>query len=475
MSLAKKVAYNTIIQIIGRIFSILFGVVTVGIITRHLGVGGFGMYTKVFTFFQIFGVILDFGLYNVTLKYISHENDENSEKIVNKILTLRMILNLVFLVVPFFCLFLNYEPIVKQSIFILSTVYLLSGVVQILSVLLQKKLNTTSMILGEVIARLLYLIMVFFIYKNGLGLVEIITANIVISLVNILIVYIGARKYMKIYFIFDGPFFKEVLKSCWPFALSIIFNLVYFRADTFLLTVLKSNEDVGIFSAAYKVLEIYIAIPSLFVNLILPILDANYKNNDIERFNRITQKIFDFFLIIIIPIIVGGFLLSKDIMTLLAGNDFSKSGPVLAILSIVMGIITMSSLYTNTVIAVNEQKRMTLMYLIAAILAIVLYGIFIPIFSYNSIPYLKIFIEGFVLIAAFVLTQKRIKTMPSLKFLPKILLASFIMGLFIYYLKTTFDKGIFITLPVGIIVYFLALFFTGGIDKGIIKDIIKKD
>ena len=384
MTLTKKIAYNTIIQVIGRVLSIFFGVVTVGIITRYLGVGGYGMYTKVFTFFQIFGVILDFGLYNVTLKYISHENDENTELIVNKILTLRLLLNLIFLIVPFFSLLLNYEPIVKQSIFILSLSYLISSIPQILSVVLQKKLNTTPIILGECISRLIYLILVFVIYKSGLGLIEIMIANIIITIVNVLIVYFGAKKYIKIYLIVDWPFFKEVLKNCWPFALSIIFNLIYFRADTFLLTILKSNEDVGIFSAAYKVLEIYITIPSLFVNLILPILDSDYKNNDLDRFNRIVQKTFDFFLIIIIPIIVGGFLLSDNIMTLLAGNGFADSGPVLAVLCIVMGIITMSALYTNTVIAVNEQKKMTLIYFIAAILALILYGIFIPKFSIVS-------------------------------------------------------------------------------------------
>ena len=163
MTLTKKIAFNTIIQVIGRVLSIFFGVVTVGIITRYLGVGGYGMYTKVFTFFQIFGVILDFGLYNVTLKYISHENDENTELIVNKILTLRLLLNLIFLIVPFFSLLLNYEPIVKQSIFVLSLSYLISSIPQILSVVLQKKLNTTPIILGECVSRLIYLILIFII------------------------------------------------------------------------------------------------------------------------------------------------------------------------------------------------------------------------------------------------------------------------------------------------------------------------
>jgi len=232
---------------------------------------------------------------------------------------------------------------------------------------------------------------------------------------------------------------------------------------------------VGIFSAAYKVLEIYITIPSLFVNLILPILDSDYKNNDLDRFNRMVQKTFDFFLIIIIPIIIGGFLLSDNIMTLLAGNGFADSGPVLAVLCIVMGIITMSALYTNTVIAVNEQKKMTLMYFIAAILALVLYGIFIPKFSYHAIPYLKIIVEGFVLISAFILTKKHTKQSPSLKNIPKVIFSSLAMGIFIYCFKNFFHQNILLVLPMAIVVYFLILYLIGGIDQNIIRSIIKKE
>ena len=474
MSTVKKIAYNTFIQMIGRVFSILFGVLTIGIVTRHLGVGGFGMYTKVFTFFQIFGVILDLGLYNVTLKLISHEDDKNSETIINKILTLRLLLNLFFLIVPFFCLLLNYELIVKQSIFILSGIFLFSNLAQIFSVLFQKKLDTGPIILSEVISRILYFIFVFIAYKLDLGLTYVIVANVISSTVGFFIIYFATKKYIKMKLIFDKAFFKEALKMSWPFALSIIFNLIYFRADTFLLTILKSNEDVGIYSAAYKVLEIYIGIPAILVSLILPILDQSYKNRDLEKFNRIIQKIFDFFMMIIFPIIVGGFLLSKDIMALLAGQDFSSAAPILSILTIVMGIITMSAIYTNTVIAVNEQKRMTLVYLIAAILSIILYGIFIPIYSYSLIPYLKIIIEGFVLISAFILTQKNIKKMPSLKSFPKILIASLFMGIGIYLLKVKLDSNIFLTLPSAVLIYFSVLFSIGGIDKEIVKELLNK-
>ena len=98
MSDTRKVAQNSIIQILGKIFSMIFGVVGIAIMTRYLGVEGFGKYTTIITFMQIFTVFLDLGLSNVTLKMISHENDKDTENVISKIFTLRLFLNfLIFL------------------------------------------------------------------------------------------------------------------------------------------------------------------------------------------------------------------------------------------------------------------------------------------------------------------------------------------------------------------------------------------
>jgi len=475
MSFAKKIAYNTAIQFIGRFFSILFGVLAIGIMTRHLGVEGYGMYTKALTFFQITSVLLDFGLSNVTLKYISHEDDEKTEEILNKILTLRFFLNLLILITPFFSLFLHYEKEVVMGIFIFSFSYLVSNFSQVWAILLQKKLNMIPLIIGELVTRVTFLISIFVLWKLNAGLVPMILASAITGLLSVLTIYIGIKKYIKPRFIIDVKLWKEVLRLSAPFALSIIFNLIYFRADSFILTIFKGNADVGIYGAAYKILEIYIMIPATFMALILPALDKAFKENDKIRFKNLLQKSFDFLSMMAIPIMMGGFLLSKDVIILLAGKNFIQASPILSILCVVMGIITIGTIFTNMVIAVNNQKKMMLGYGLAAFASVVLYLVLIPIYSYSVIPYIKIFIEGFIMVLAFVLTYEKIKEMPSFKNIGKNIIAGTIMCLVIYSLQKYLKADIFITLPSAILVYFISLFAIGGIDREIIKQVIKKN
>ncbi|NCC70169.1 flippase [bacterium] len=475
MSDTKKVAENSAIQMIGKIFSMIFGVVGIGIITRYLGQEGFGKYTTIITFTQIFTVFLDLGLSNVTLKKISHENDENTENIISKIFTLRFFLNFLIFLAPVVVFLFPYSSDIKQGILISSFAFFFTNLIQILVVLLQKKLNTISYVIGEVFSKLIFLLSVIYVVTNSLELKHILIFSILSNFVYFINVFIGARKYSKIKFKIDIKFWKDSLIMCWPFALSIILNLIYFRGDTFILSLLKPQADVGIYGAAYKVLEIYDMFPILFVNLVLPILDRSYKNGDFERFKRIIQKIFDFFLMISIPLIFGGILLSKDIIILVAGEKFMKAGGVLQILIIAMSIITFGALFCGLVIAVNKQKRMTIGYMVAAILSIIGYSLLIPKYSYYGAAITTVIVELIVTVFAIIIFKKETKFLPSIKSIYKIILSSIIMFVFIYLLKYELNLDIFITLPSGIIIYFIVLYLTGGINKEIVNELKSKN
>lgn len=58
----RKIAHNTIIQIIGKGLTVVFALAIFGLITRNLGQEGFGHFTTVYAFLTIFGILVDLGL-----------------------------------------------------------------------------------------------------------------------------------------------------------------------------------------------------------------------------------------------------------------------------------------------------------------------------------------------------------------------------------------------------------------------------
>src|SRR3989338_2481010 len=76
---SRSVAGNFTIQIIGRILAILIGLVSIGLLTRSLGVENFGAYTTALTFLQLFGVMVDFGL-TLTLVVMISEPEADEQR-----------------------------------------------------------------------------------------------------------------------------------------------------------------------------------------------------------------------------------------------------------------------------------------------------------------------------------------------------------------------------------------------------------
>ena len=58
----KKIALNTLVQVVGKIITTVISVVMLAYLARYLGVSGYGDYTTVFAFLGFFAIIADMGV-----------------------------------------------------------------------------------------------------------------------------------------------------------------------------------------------------------------------------------------------------------------------------------------------------------------------------------------------------------------------------------------------------------------------------
>ena len=96
MSLAAKIAKNTIYQITGKGAGMLLGLATVALMTRYLGRQGFGYYTIIISYLQFFGVLIDFGLQMTTSQLLAKPG-ANQSQIFGNLLAVRLLSALVFI------------------------------------------------------------------------------------------------------------------------------------------------------------------------------------------------------------------------------------------------------------------------------------------------------------------------------------------------------------------------------------------
>lgn len=470
MSLTRKIAHNTIIQFAGKVLGTLFGVLTIAIMTRYLGQVGFGQYSTIIAYLQLFAILVDLGLSTTVVRLISDPaNDKKT--IFNNLFTLRILTSLIFLgLAPLIVIFFPYDNLVKIGIAVATLSFFFSALTAVLIGLYQKEINMLTVTIGEVVGRIILLgLVAVFAYLNY-GLLAIVAAVVLGSLINFLICYFSAFKYIKISPAFDWPIWEKIIATTWPIAISIAFNLVYFKADTIILSLTRSQSEVGLYSAPYRILEILINFIFLFIGIINPILTLRWAEKNYAKFQEIFQKVFDILLIITIPMVVGTMFIAKPLMVLIAGADFAASGIILKILILATAIIFINTIYGFTIIIIDKQKKMIPVYLFVAIFAVIGYLLTIPTYGVYGAAIFTVISELIILIFNFAISTKVLKFVPSLKITLKILGASLVMAGLLYLLS---GQNVILQLILASGIYLIALYLFKGIDKMLILDVLR--
>jgi len=480
MKLSTKVAYNTIIQFSSKIIATGLGLIAIAIITRDLGQVGFGEYTVAMTFLSFFGIIADLGLTLVTVQMISRPGI-NEQKMLSNLLSLRLVSALIFLgLAPITVLLFPYSANIKLAVMIAAGSFLFIALNQILVGLFQKYLRLDKVSIAEVASRLVLLIGVIISIKFKFGLSGIMLATLIASAVNFLLLFAFSRKISRIKLGFNFALWGEIISLSWPLALTITLNLIYLKADTFLLSIIPRQSElgiiaeVGIYGAAYKVIDVVITFPFMFAGIILPIITLAWAKERQTDFKNVLQKSFDAMLILALPMIVGTLLLAKEIMVLIAGQDFAASGPVLQILILSAGAIFMGIMFSHAIIAINKQKKIISAYLFVALSSLIIYLIVIPRFSYFGAAWATLYSETAIGLAGFYLVWKYTRFFPNLKVLIKATLASILMGGVILLAKNLGLSNIILHILIAAPIYFIFLYLLKGIAKQDILDLINK-
>lgn len=470
-NLTKSIAQNTFWQILGKAIGTVLGLATIALLTRYLGSEGFGYYSTALAFMQFFGVLVDMGLYLICLKEMAAQ-PENQAKIFNNILTLRVVSALILLGGGSLLIFaFPYSAEVKWSGVIVAVSFFFMSLVQILTAVFQKYLKMGLVALAEVFGRVAFLSAVILLIYYQSSLTVIMWSNVANTLVYFLILWFLIKKYVAIQWACNWAYWKTVLQKTWPIALGIAFNLVYFRADTVILSLYQPAHDVGIYGAPYKILEIIITFPHMFMGLVMPILTAAWVSQNLDRFKNALQTTFDFFIMLAVPMVLGSIPLADKIMRLIAGSDFNASGKILPALMLATGIIFAGILFTYILIILDKQKTMLKYYFTGAVLSLIGYFIFIPRYSYFGAAWVTVIVELFIAVSAFILSYKFTRLKLSWNVFGKSLAASLIMTGIIYLLP---GWHVIFLLIFAIVIYALLMFLFKAFDKKLLSDILNR-
>ena len=453
MKIARKIAYNVAVSSGSKVLSTVLALVAIAFITRYLGQEGFGNYAIVLAFLSFFTAISDLGLYSISTREISRP-EAKVEEIMSNIFTLRLTLSLMILIIsPLIAWWLPYSWEVKAGIVIVAASFIFSSGYQILNGIFQKNLAMDRVAVGELIGKIVQVGVVISAVTWHLSFLWVVGSLLANMIVSFLIVFLWSRSFVKINLRFDFCYWKEFIKNALPLGIAAIITFFYFKMDTILLSWLKSSAEVGIYNAAYKVLENLTFFPAMVAGLVLPIFSEALEINR-PRFEIVAQKTFKFFMVLVLPIVVGTLFLADDIVKLIGGASFSASGNVLRILIFALGFIFFGNFFNAILIAGGKQKKLMWALLIAALVNISFNLWWIPRFSYWAAAVTSVVTEGLVVVLTAFLAYHFLQYKPRMERIGRLILATAFLAFFLYFTR---QWPFVVQLLGAMVVYFLAI------------------
>lgn len=472
MALAGKVAVNTVIQVVTKVVTTGLSLVVIALTTRYLGRYGFGQYTTAITFVTFFSIAADLGLTLVTTQLISRPG-ANISRVMSNLFTFRLVSGFFIIgLAPLIVLFSPYDQVVKQGVGIAAVAFYFVLLSQIFVSLFQKELRTDKIAIAEVVSRIVVLALTIWAIASDFGVIGLLWTLTIGNAISFFLHFFYARRYAQIQFVFDTSVWKDIIQRSWPLIITIVLNLVYLKADILILSLFKTQDDVGLYGAAYRVIDVLVTIPFMIGGTILPIFANRWQLKDTVGFQRIWQRVFDVSAIIAWPLVVGGFILANPIMYLVSGPGFAPAGSILKILIIAVGFIFFSCFFSYTMISFDQQRKLITAYLITAIASLVLYFILIPKFSYYAAAWITVFSEVLISLLAWWVMRRSSNLRISFNRFFKALIASLMMGGLLILCSSLAETtiGLLLIIVIGTITYFITLFLVKGISK---QDIIE--
>jgi O-antigen/teichoic acid export membrane protein len=401
----KILFLNSTAQIFGKLASSLTTLFISGIVARSLGEDGYGQFAIMTTYSAAFYMASDFGFNAVALRLIEGDSKKLKDHF-EKLLGLRVIYSLVLIALAAAILnFFPYSGTLKLATIVTCLTILTQAIYNTANLIFQARLRYGLSTLALLAGSLVNLGMIYLLSQGSINLLLVATTYVVGG-VALVISSLGLARALIGKFTpqFDWGEYKKLSLLTLPVGLTLVFDLVYFRADTFILSFLKSTSDVGVYGAAYKLFEIALTPPTFFLNALYPILIAKLVEDHVRFKSLIRYSILGLATVSLIGAAVG-VILAPTIIKLVYGDGFDDSVLPFRLLIASAPIFYLSSLYMWLLILLKKQNVMFVVYALGMLANILLNIYFIPHFTYLASAILTGVSEGGILLATFWLAR----------------------------------------------------------------------
>lgn len=485
----QHIAVSAGLNIIRRACMIAFPLITYAYATRVLGTEGIGIYEFSQSIVSYFALIAALGISQYAVRdgaaYLKDENQMS--QFASEVFAINFFMTLVsYGIMTILVLFNPLLNSYKSAIFIYSISILFTTLgVDWINSLYEDYLYLT---IRYIIVSMISLGLLFIFVRKPEDLNKYVAISIFAIVVNGLLNYIYIQKYVRVRLTFNLNIAKHGLPIFILFCNNIA-SVIYLNSDVTILRILTDDNQVGLYGVAAKIYSMIKELMNAAIFVTIPRFSSfvsesqNQVSND-DRYIKGLKGLLSPLATVLVPSCVGLAFLSREVIRIVAGDEFFDGAIALSILAIAMFFaVTACFLAYAIIMPYKLEKFFLIATSIAAGINIILNFIMIPMIGMKAAAITTLIAEIMVFSMLAFIASKRVsfKEIINMRDFVAIIMGSvavvivcLIKGI-LFSGETTSIIGTIITVIVAVIVYSLLQVIMGNSIKDYIKSIRKKN
>lgn len=320
---------------------------------------------------------------------------------------------------------------------------------------------------SEVIRTISYSLMLIIALSNTGTLYVIPIASFFAEVLGYLYLVLKSPLSLKSNFIIKD---LKMLRRAYPFFISAFFATINLNVDVIIIGFVNSPEDVGLYSAAYKIVSMFLVVITFIYAAIKPVMIEDYSNKEFEKLKELVKLSKKIVILVAVPLAVAGLVISEEIITTLFGIKFKEASMVLSILLIYTAVLGIREIYGYQLIAYNFHMYYMRVVIISSMINIVLNLLLIPKYGIVAAAITSLLSELINVLLMRSKSNKVILAKLQLNYYFKLLIANVMLFLALFTMKHYFSNAIILTI-IGFVIYLVLIFLTKTITINQIRNL----
>jgi len=455
-SILRNTVWLSVAEVINK--GLVF-LVTV-LIARSLGVEAYGIFGFVFAFITLLGIVADFGMSTAVIRDVAH-HPESTETRIQAGLSVKVILSLAAAGLAIALVQLLGKPLAVERLVYLASLFL---VVNALTAYLHAVFRAREQMKYEAISRIVQYAVLLIATVIGIvwqvGLTGFVMAYVISAVGGLLTAgWFVVNRFMPVRLVYDWPMWKTIIRQSAPLAVTAAFFSIYYNIDQVMLSVMRTDVEVGLYNAAYKLVTLMLGINVMLLNPGFPVIARLIKQPG-DELRRLINRYTRLMAMIAIPVAVGGLLLARPIMALLFGPDYADGARALQILLWSVVFLFMSAVFSRILIAAYKQQVHLWSVVSGSVINVAINFFLIPRFGLVGAAAATLLTEVIIFALTYWNVQ-RITNISLIRAVGKPLVAAGVMVGLLRLVPTAWP--VWISLGIGIVLYGLTMVLIRGL------------